>query len=124
MKKFSELKVIFSNCLSGGTGWNTIGSQIVENLQKEMSSIDGLEFKKINSNTVRGEHNSFTLILTGVFYNLSTKQNRQSVANLIEYIRNASNKIIELTYTEIRIEHTRHFAIFSDLEHQVLSKMV
>ena len=123
MKKFSELKIIFSNCLSGGTGWNTIGSELIDHLYKEMVDVDGLEFKKINSNTVRGEHNSFTLVLTGVFYNLSTKQNRDNVSKLLEYVRSAANKIAELTYSEIRIEHTRHFAIFSDFEHKILSKM-
>ena len=124
MKKFSELKIIFSNCLSGGTAWNTIGSELINNLYKEMVSVNDLEFKKINSNTVRGEHNSFTLVLAGVFYNLSTQQNRETLSKLLEYLRNAANKIVELTYTEIRIEHTRHFSIFSDLEHRTLSKMV
>ena len=73
MKKFSELTIIFSNCLYGGTGWNTIGSSLIEHLCGEMNNVDGLEFKKVNSNTVRGSHNSFTLVLTGVFYNLYRK---------------------------------------------------
>jgi len=111
MKKFSELKIIFSNCLSGGTAWNVIGSELVDNLYKEMLNVDALEFKKINSNTVRGEHNSFTLVLTGAFYNL-TQQSRESISRLLEYLRNAANKIALFTYTEIRIEHTRHFSIF------------
>lgn len=123
MKKFSELKILFSNCLSGGTGWNTVGSELIQNLYKEMITINDLEFKKINSNTVRGEHNSFTLIITSVFYNLSTQQNRENVSKLLEHVRNAANRISGLTYTEIRIEHTRHFTIFSDLEHKILSKM-
>ena len=123
MKKFSELKVIFSNCLSGGTAWNTIGSELVDNLYREMLTVNDLEFKKINSNTVRGEHSSFTLILAGVFYNLSTQQSRENLSTLLEYVRNAANKIVALTYTEIRIEHTRHYSIFSDLEHKILSKM-
>lgn len=123
MRKFSELTIIFSNCLAGGTGWNTISSKLVEHLYDEMQDVNGLEFKKINSNTVRGEHNSFTLILSGVFYNLSKTQNRGAVSRLLEHIRNAANRITELTYTEIRIEHTRHFAIFSDLEHKILAKM-
>lgn len=112
MKKYSDLKIIFSNCLAGGTAWNTIGSQIIENLYTEMTHIDNLEFKRINSNTVRGEHNSFTLVLVGVFFNLSTKQDRDSISNLIEYVRNAANKIPDFVYTEIRIEHTRHFSIW------------
>lgn len=123
MKKFSELKIIFSNCLSGGTGWNEIGSQLIQNLYNEMLTVEGLEFKKINSNTVRGEHNSFTLTLTGVFFNLSTSQNREAISRLLEFVRNAANKIIELTYSEIRIEHTRHLSVFSDLEHKILAKM-
>ena len=57
------------------------------------------------------------------FYNLSTQQNKENVSKLLEYVRNAANKIASLTYTEIRLEHTRHFTIFSDLEHKILSKM-
>jgi len=124
MRKYSELTIIFSNCLSGGTGWNEIGSRLIENLYSEMANVEGLEFKKINSNTVRGEHNAFTLILIGVFYNFSKNMNKQNASNLLEYIRNAANRINELTYTEIRIEHTRHFSIFSDLEHLTLAKTI
>ena len=123
MKKFSELKILFSNCLSGGTAWNTISSELNQNLYSEMSEINGLDFKKINCNTVRGEHNSFTLVLAGVFYNLQVEQDKNSISKLIEYVRNAANKISGFTYTEIRVEHTRHFSIFSDLEHKTLAKM-
>ena len=110
MKKYSELKIIFSNCLAGGTAWNTIGSELIQNLYKEMTDVNSLEFKKINSNTVRGEHNSFTLTLVGVFYNLSTSQDRETMSKLLEYLRNAANKISSLSYSEIRIEHTRTFS--------------
>jgi hypothetical protein len=110
MKKSSELKIIFSNCLAGGTAWNSIGSELIQNLYAEMVNINNLEFKKINSNTVRGEHNSFTLVLVGVFYNLTMKQNRDDMSNLLEYLRNAANKISSFTYSEIRIEHTRNFS--------------
>ena len=124
MRKYSELTIIFSNCLSGGTGWNDIGSQLIEHLYNEMSDIEGLEFKKINSNTVRGEHNSFTLILIGSFYNFSQKPDRDKASTLLEHVRSAANRISELTYTEIRIEHTRHLSIFSDLEHLTLAKTI
>jgi len=122
MKKFSELHIIFSNCLSGGTAWNEITSQLVENLYEEMTSVEGLEFKKINSNTVRGQHNSFTLSLFGVFYKFKTKHVHNSTSLLLEQIRNATNKIKELTYTEIRVEHTRHLSNFS-ISHDILNKM-
>ena len=112
MKKYSDLKIILSNCLSGGTAWNTIGSQLIENLYQEMTGINNLEFKRINSNTVRGEHNSFTLILVGVFFNLSTNQDRETISNLLEYVRNAANRIPDFTYSEIRIEHTRYYSIW------------
>ena len=124
MNKYSELKIIFSNCLSGGTAWNVISSNLVQNLYNEMLTVQDLDFKKINSNTVRGEHNSFTLTLTGVFYNLSQQQNRNNVSKLLEYVRNAASKIESFTFTEIRIEHTRHFSIFSDLEHETLAKVL
>jgi len=124
MKKYSELTIILSNCLSGGTGWNDIGSKLVENLYDEMSNINGLEFKKINSNTVRGEHNAFTLILSGVFYDFNKSIDHSKASNLLEYVRSAANRISELTYTEIRIEHTRYLSIFSDLEHLTLAKTV
>jgi len=124
MKKYSDLKIVLSNCLAGGTGWNEISSILIKNLYDEMANVEDLEFKKINSNTVRGEHNAFTLVLVGVFYNLKQNQKRTGASKLLEYIRNAANRIIELTYTEIRIEHARHFEIFSDMEHKTLSKMV
>ena len=111
MKKFSELKVIFSNCLSGGTGWNTIGSDLIKHLHNEMNGVEGLEFKRVNSNTVRGEHNAFTLVLAGVFYNLKQSQDREGASTLLECVRNAANRMEELTYSEIRIEHTRHFSV-------------
>ena len=113
MKKYSELVIIFSNCLDGGTGWNTIKSNLMQSLYSELSNIDGLEFKLINSNTVRGEHNSFTLLYSGVFYNLMKQQSQDNAANLLEYVRNAANKIQSFTYSEIRIENTRHLTIFN-----------
>jgi len=122
MKKSSELRIIFSNCLNGGTGWNEITSRLIDNLYKEMHDVEGLEFKKVNSNTVRGEHTSFTMSLSGVFYNVSRKPDRDDASLLLEYVRNAANRIKELSYSEIRIEHTRHFSMFSDLEHLTLTK--
>jgi hypothetical protein len=113
MKKYSELTIIFSNCLEGGTGWNTIKSTLMENLYSELSSVEGLEFKLINSNTVRGEHNSFTLIFGGVFYNLMKEQTQDKASKLLEYIRNAANRLEGFTYSEIRIENTRHMTIFN-----------
>jgi len=113
VKKYSELVIIFSNCLDGGTGWNTIKSNLMQSLYSELSNIDGLEFKLINSNTVRGEHNSFTLLYSGVFYNLMKQQSQDNAANLLEYVRNAANKIQSFTYSEIRIENTRHLTIFN-----------
>lgn len=124
MRKYSELKIIFSNCLAGGTGWNEIGSSLIDNLYQEMSDVDGLEFKKINSNTVRGEHNAFTLVLTGAFYNFLESVKLKGASNLLEHVRNAANRISELTYTEIRIEHTRHLSIFNDTEHSTLMKSI
>jgi len=106
MKKYSELTIIFSNCLEGGTGWNTIQSKLMENLYSELSQIDGLEFKLINSNTVRGEHNSFSLIFSGVFFNLMKEQKQDKASRLLEFVRNAANRVKELSYSEIRIECT------------------
>jgi hypothetical protein len=113
MKKYSELTIIFSNCLEGGTGWNTIQSRLMEALYNELSEIDGLEFKLINSNTVRGEHNSFSLIYSGVFYNLMQEQSQDKASKLLEYVRNAANRVEGFTYSEIRIECTRHLTIFN-----------
>jgi hypothetical protein len=113
MKKYSELTIIFSNCLEGGTGWNSIQSKLMENLYSELSMIEGLEFKLINSNTVRGEHNSFSLIFSGVFFNLMQEQTQDRASRLLEYIRNAANRIEQLSYSEIRIECTRHMTIFN-----------
>ena len=123
MKK-SDLKVIISNCLSGGTAWNTIETTLTKELFQKLSNVSGLEFKSINSNSVRGDHNSFTLVLTSVFYNLSSLPTHLEAANLLEFVRNAINKIENLTYSEIRIQHTRHFSEFNDFEHQGLAKMV
>jgi hypothetical protein len=123
MKMSSQLKVILSNCLSGGTAWNYITSRMIQTLKEELKDITDLEFKQINSNTVRGEHNSFTLILTGVFYNLSIKQNQEQASKLLEYVRNAANKVQELTYAEVRIEHARTLSVFSDFEHDSLARL-
>ena len=112
MNKYSTLTIIFSNCLGGGTAWNTIESKLIENLRSELSFIDGLEFRDVNSNTVRGEHNSFTLAVSGAFYNLSSGPKRESASKLLEHIRNAANRVTEMTYSEIRIEFTKTFSIF------------
>lgn len=124
MRRWSELKIIVSQCLSGGTAWNEISSTIMQDLRTELQNISGLEFKRVQSNTVRGEHNSFTIILSGVFYNLSQTQGRTSMSKLLEYTRNAVNKIVDLSYAEIRIEHTRNMAQFTDYEHQAMVKPV
>jgi len=113
MKKYSEMTIIFSNCLSGGTGWNTISSKLMEHLYAELSSIDGLEFKLINSNTVRGEHNSFTLSYSGVYYNLSQQQSQKGASTLLEFVRNAANRTESFSYSEVRIENARHMTIFN-----------
>jgi hypothetical protein len=113
MRKYSDLTIIFSNCLSGGTAWNSIRSMLMENLYKELSDINGLEFKLINSNTVRGEHNSFTLIFGGVYYELTKEQSQEKSSTLLEFIRNAANRIQDLSYSEIRIENVRHWTIFN-----------
>lgn len=113
MKYYSDLKVIFSNCLAGGTGWNSIQSKLMDNLYNELSCIDGLEFKLANSNTVRGDHNSFTLIYSGVFFRLSQNQTQGQASKLLEYVRNAANKVSDLSYSEIRIENTRNLTIFA-----------
>lgn len=112
MNKITELKIILSNCLNGGTAWNDINSELSQNLFSELSNIDGLEFKKINSNNVRGEHNSFTIIINGVFYNDTQNLSRDITSKMLEYIRNATNRISELTYSEIRIEYTRSWRFF------------
>jgi hypothetical protein len=112
MKFYSDLKIIISNCLYQGTGWNSIENSLAKSLQKELEDIDGLEFKFVNSNTVRGDHNGFTLIYGGVFYNLNILQDQDGASNLLEYVRNAINKVKDLTYSEIRIENTRNLTIF------------
>jgi hypothetical protein len=112
MKYYSDLKIIVSNCLAGGTGWTTIQSAIIENLRDALSNINGLEFQFTNANTVRGEHNGFTLIMGGVFYNLSLIQTQTAASSLLEFVRNAVNQITGLTYSEIRIENTRNLTIF------------
>jgi hypothetical protein len=124
MKKYSQLTIILSNCLSGGTAWNTIESVLTKDLFANLSRIEGLDFKYVNSNSVRGEHNSFTIILTSAFYYLSNAPSQTKASRLLEYVRNAANQIMELTYSEIRIEHTRFISDFSDFEHQSLAKMV
>jgi len=111
MKKTSQLKVIISNCLNGGTGWNNITSRLTYNLTQQMKDVDTLEFKEVNSNAVRGEHNSFTIILTGVIYNWSIQQSKDETSKLLEYVRNAANRVEELVYSEIRIEHLRTFSL-------------
>lgn len=110
MKKISNLTVVLSNCLSGGTAWTSMSSDMIYNLKQQLKNVSGLEFKEVNSNTVRGEHNSFTLILTSVIYDWTIKHSKEKSSELLEYIRNAVNQVTELNYSEIRIEHTRTFS--------------
>jgi len=113
MKNYSELTIIFSNCLDGGTGWTTIESSLTKSLYDEISKVSDLEFRLVNANTVRGEHNSFSLVFSGVFYNMIRQQTQEKASSLLEYIRNAANRIESFTYSEIRIECTRHLTIFN-----------
>ena len=67
MKYYSELKIIFSNCLYNGGSWVGAQDTLLSVIKGQLGFIQDLDFKGLNSNVVRGDHSSFTVTVFGVF---------------------------------------------------------
>jgi hypothetical protein len=125
MKRFSELKIILSNCLVNGS---PVDEQDTESLFTVIRGIvnetDGVEFQGMNMNQVSGEHNSSTFILVGTFYNLSSNPDQSQMLDMEYLISRIVQDIPNFVCSEIRIEHTRHRTSFDTLSHPQLARTV
>ena len=109
----SELKIIFSNCLYGGSAFLDFESLFVEKM-KEYFSENNIEFRGLNINRVTGDHTAFTMSAMGVNYSYkkNTKTDFIDTNELSVYLVNA---IDEFNCMEIRVEHIRTRGVFDYL---------
>lgn len=124
INKFSDLVIIFSNCLNGGSSWVDIQSQIIELLRQAFYDTSGVEFRACNANNVSGDHSSTTLTVNGVFYHLKNNINKTEMIELEDIVFKIANQIEEFSCAEVRIEHTRHRSTFPRLTHPQLARLV
>jgi len=114
MKQYSELKIMFSNCLIGGSAWNNTQTDVLDAIRQALYETSGVEFRAINTNNVSGEHTSTTIIITGTFYNLNENINKKDMLDMELVMTRVIQKIPGFTCAEIRIEHTRHRSNFTE----------
>jgi hypothetical protein len=119
MQKFSDLKIIFSNCLYKGSSWAITQDMLFKTIRSKVEEIEGIEFKGINCNSVRGDHNAFTITIVGVFYNFTQKPNRAGMIDLEMLTVSLLQTIPDLTFSEVRVNHTRHMSEFKGLHPQL-----
>jgi len=113
MRQYSELKIIFSNCLIGGSAWDNT-SDILEVIRQALYETDGIEFRAINTNNVSGEHTSTTIVVTGTFYNLMENVDKKDMLDMEQIMTSIIQKIPGFTCAEVRIEHARHRSSFTE----------
>lgn len=114
MMQNSELKIIFSNCLIGGSAWNNNIQEVIDIIRQALYETSGIEFRAINTNNVSGEHTSTTIIVTGTFYNLKEDVEKKDMLDMEQIMTSIIQKIPEFTCAEVRIEHTRHRSSFTE----------
>jgi hypothetical protein len=119
---YSDLKIILSNCLIGGSAWNVEQIDLIEILRQALYDTNGIDFRSINTNNVSGEHTSTTIAITGMFYNLNQNVNKKEMIDIEDLMSIIIQKIPEFTCAEIRIEHTRNRSIFSEKTHPRLAR--
>ena len=108
IKRFSELKIIFSQCLWNGSGWSE--NDILDIIKSYLMDINGFDFKGLNINKVTGDRTSFTIAVIGAFFNLNSNVHKNDMIDLNDLMLYMTNKIDEFSCAEIRVEHTRHRA--------------
>ena len=113
MMQNSELKIIFSNCLIGGSAWNNNIQEVIDIIRQALYETSGIEFRAINTNNVSGEHTSTTIIVTGTFYNLKEDVEKKDMLDMEQVMTFIIQTIPDFTCAEVRIEHTRNRSIFS-----------
>lgn len=116
MKRYSELKIIFSNCLYNGSSWVGTQDELLSVIRSQLGFIQDLDFKGLNSNVVRGDHSSFTVSVFGVFYKYTNEQDRDNIINLEMFTTIVAKKIPDFMFSEVRIEHTRNKSLFIGAE--------
>ena len=122
MQKFSDLTIIISNCLFKGSSWATTQGVLCKIIKEKLLDIEDFEYRGINCNDVRGDHNSFTISIIGCFYKFSQQQSREQMFDLEALSVSLMQTIPDLTFSEIRIEHTRHMTEFEGLQHPQLAR--
>lgn len=122
IQRFSELKILFSNCTVDGSAWNSVEDSLIHTIRLALYNISNLEFKAINCNNVSGDHTSFTVTVFGVFYHLSSNINLEDTINIEAVVTQIARDIPNFTCAEIRVEHTRHRSTFKGLTHPQLAR--
>ena len=107
MQKITNFAIYISNCLFGGNAFLEAKKQVESSIIAEFSKMKGLKFTGINSNVVRGDHNSFSLIVRGVIYDYKG-------LSLEILVKLALSRISDLFFSEIRIEQTRSWHTISE----------
>lgn len=112
ISQYSDLKIIFSNCLIGGNSWNPEQIDLLDVIRHSLYDTDGIEFRAINTNNTSGEHTSTTITITGTFYNFNNNVNKTDMLDMEQIMTLIAQKIPNFTCSEVRIEHSRHRSIF------------
>ena len=113
ISQYSDLKIIFSNCLIGGSAWNPQQINLLEIIRQALYDANGIEFRAINTNNTSGDHTSTTITITGTFYNLKTNVDKNDMLNLEQAMTFIIQQIPSFTCSEVRVEHTRSRSIFN-----------
>ena len=113
ISQYSDLKIIFSNCLVGGSAWNPQQVNLIEVIRQALYDTDGIEFRAINTNNTSGDHTSTTITITGTFYNLKNDVNKSNMLNMEQVMTLIIQQIPDFTCAEVRVEHTRNRTMFS-----------
>jgi len=122
ISQYSELKIILSNCLIGGSAWNSSQNDLLDTIRQALYDTSGIEFRAINTNNVSGEHTSTTIAIAGTFFNLAENVNKTDMLDMELMMTMIVQKIPGFTCAEVRIEHTRHRSSFADTLHPRLAK--
>lgn len=115
VSQYSDLKIIFSNCLIGGSAWNPQQINLIEVIRQALYDTDGIEFRAINTNNTSGDHTSTTITITGTFYNLKENVDKSDMVNIEQVMTFIVQKVEGFTCSEVRVEHTRNRAIFEGI---------
>lgn len=100
MNKSTKIRIIISNCLCDGSSFLEQEKELEKIIRDKFSSSQEIFFKGISSNTVRGNHNSFTISIDGIIEG-------KSQINLPGFVRKNLNEIKGLYYSEARVESSR-----------------